>query len=204
MAHALVGFEQRRESLLGGWARDDFVRERVVSTLGESRFSEMAARHWLEHGVSEIACDAIAAWVTGPAYAWQHVRWCWGRKEGKSVYLDSDYHPPEHARLEVVLRVLEHLGERSEIDELKRVWNKVIGEPDGGDEAVQENGAWARTYPTVLVGELTDEVVRGCGRVGIRAYASDLPSDDPCRRFNDAWRDMRTDPSAFHASEKAR
>lgn len=202
MGHALVGNQGRRQTLLGNWGRDDYVRDRVVEVLGDDKFGRVAVRHWLEHGVGEIACDTIAAWVTGPAYAWQHIRACWGRQEGRSVYHDSDYHPPEHVRFEVVLRALSQVGGQDELDEVSEAWLRVIGErEDLADPTAEDKST---LYPTELVLELADEVLRGCGRIGIRRFPDELAEADPCRRFNDAWREMRRDPAAFHARERER
>jgi hypothetical protein len=203
MAHALVGNEGRRRTLLGDWGRNGYVRERVLASVGDDSFGRMAVRHWLEHGVGEIACDAIAAWVTGPAYAWQHIRACWGRQEGRSVYDAGDYHPPEHVRFEVVLRALSEVGGQEELVEVKEAWTRVIGEREGLSDRAQDEDS-TTLYPTELVLELAEEVLRGCARVGIRRFPDELHAADPCRLFSDAWREMRSDPAAFHAKERRR
>lgn len=204
MAHALVGNAGRRQTLLGDWGRNDYVCDRVLSMVGDDEFGRMAARHWLEHGVEEIACDAIAAWVTGPAYAWQHIRACWGRQEGRSVYDESDYHPPEYVRFEVVMCALSEVTSQPEADEVRVAWTSVIGEREGTPEGSEETGAAATLYPAELVLELVGEVLRGCARVGIRRFSDNLGAGDPCQILNDAWREMRSDPSAFHAKERER
>jgi hypothetical protein len=204
MAHALVRNGERRQTLLAEWCSDDYVVVRVVEALGESKFARMAARHWVEHGVEEIACDAIAAWVTGPAYAWQHIRACWGREEGKSVYDDSDYHPPDHARFEVIELALSRVGGQDELDEIREAWNRIIGD----DESLGDQGGDAAPlptpYPSELVLEFVDEVLQGCVRVGIRPFADALAADDPCRIFSDGWREMRSEPAAFDRKERQR
>jgi hypothetical protein len=204
MAHALVGNAGRRQTLLGDWGRTDYVCDRVLSMVGDDEFGRMAARHWLEHGVEEIACDAIAAWVTGPAYAWQHIRACWGRQEGRSVYDESDYHPPEYVRFEVVMRALSDVTSQPEVDDVRVAWTSVIGEREGTPEGSEQTEAAATLYPTELVLELVDEVLRGCARVGIRRFSDNLSVGDPCQILNDAWREMRSDPAAFHAKERER
>lgn len=205
MAHPLVRTE-RRQSLLGDWGRNEYVSERVIAKLGrsDSAFVGNAVRHWLEHGVEEIACDAIAAWVTGPAYAWQHIQACWDQKEGKSVYDDSDYHPPENARFEAILYTLSQVGGKAELEDIKEAWAHVVGDGEATDDHTEIAASSTTPYPTELVLELAEEVVRGCVRVGIRRFPDELEPDDPCRVFSDGWLEMRNDPVAFHAKERKR
>lgn len=202
MAHGLVGNQGRRQTLLGPWERYDYVDGRVAASLGGTELGRLASRHWLAHGVDEIACDAIAAWVTGPAYAWQHIRGCWGRREGRSVYHDSDYHPPEYVRFRVVLQALAAVGADDELKELEEAWGSVIDDPEPPAQPVGEDEL-VTLYPAEIVQELVDEVMRGCARVGIRPYSRDLPDDDPCRLFGDAWQEMRTEPESFHGKERS-
>ena len=201
MAHSLVRNGERRQTILGKWCDEEHVKRQVMEAVGESAFGRVTARHWVDHGVEEIACDVIAAWVTGPAYAWQHVRACWGQREGESVYDEGDYHPPEHARFQVIMRTLANVGGRDEIEALQETWALVVGESpvqhsDPDDESITP------LYPPHLVHQLADDVIRGCQRVGIKPFTDDLPLDDPRRIFSDAWKQMREEPAAFHLRER--
>jgi hypothetical protein len=195
MAHALVRDEERRQTILGDWCDDSYTEKRVIDALGEGAFADVAARHWLEHGVEEIACDVIAAWVTGPAYAWQHLRACWGREEGQSVYDDGVHHPPDSARFEVIQMALEKVGGSEDIPEIKEAWARIIGDHD--------KPGVAGFYPGHLVVELAQEILVGCVRAGIRPFPQELSETDPCHAFSDAWAEMRQNPFAFDASERA-
>jgi hypothetical protein len=198
MAHALVRNNQKRQTILGSWCNDEYIRERVLAAVGDDRFGSAAVRHWLEHGVEEIACDVIAAWVTGPAYAWQHIRACWGREEGKSVYDDGVHHPPDSGRFGVIQLVLERVGGTEQQEEIVETWARVVVGEDDGDA---DNAGF---YPVDLMLELASEVVVGCVRAGIRSFPETLAEDDPCRSFSDGWTQMRDNPFAFDELEKSR
>ncbi len=198
MAHPLVRNSARRQTILGDWDRDEFVHDRVMATVGDITFGQMAAHHWLAHGVEEIACDVIAAWVCGPAYAWQHIRWCCGQRDGSSVYEDGDYHPPDHIRFEVIMRTLPHVAPAAEVDELTSAWDAVIGADEGQVQQPESGQQRPELYPPALVLELTDEVIQGCLRVGILPFPEELEEDDPRSAFDKAWREMRTDPRGYH------
>lgn len=195
MAHGLVRDEEKRQTILGDWCNDSYTERRVVEALGDGRFARVAARHWLEHGVEEIACDVVAAWVTGPAYAWQHIRACWGREEGQSVYDDGVHHPPDSARFGVIQMALAEVGGSDDLPEINEAWARIIGADDVP--------AAAGFYPSELVAELAREILIGCVRAGIRRFPEDLAATDPCCVFSAAWTEMRQNPSDFDAAERA-
>lgn len=90
---------------------------------------------WFE----ELFCDVFGTLMCGPAYVWtmiehfavpddpaQIVR---VRVDGTGLRYDE--HPPRHLRFLAALHVLELIGQRDDVAELRAAWERLHGEPDG-------------------------------------------------------------------------
>jgi hypothetical protein len=166
---------------------------------------------WLE----EFTCDAIGTFLTGPAYAWQHLGLC-ARRGGGDPYASVASHPADHARAALIRTALERLsfdGEAQRFEdrwrELRGAWEQPLpaGVPGLGRPAVKDPDFWSR-YPVLGGQRLTDRVVDECF-AGLHALGlTPCPvGADPATSIRalllDAWRRYEADPSAFVAGEQA-
>jgi hypothetical protein len=193
MAHALVGDEDYRETLIGEWDEEEYITTMVEqNVVGDQHDAVAAKKHWLEQCVTEFACDLIATYATGPAYAWQHLRWCAGLRTGGSVFAPGTDHPADIARFAVICKMLERLEIGGELDELRAAWSDIVRLHEFEDDERASS-----FYPDSVLDALTAQLFDGCAKSGIRPYSEELSDDDPCRILNEAWRRMRTDFAGF-------
>ena len=62
---------------------------------------------WLDNWKVEIACDLLATYWLGPAYAWTNLRLCFARTD---VFSGVDTHPADHARQTAIEKMLHEMG----------------------------------------------------------------------------------------------
>jgi len=187
---ALRYFRQAGENAL---REDRPPRQREAIEFGRLSWVENTGEPWL----LELACDAGASFVCGPAYAWQNLRLCAAASEPIYGYgaFQRASHPPAAARMMVMLSVVHGLELTSDADALGAAWNTLLtglgaAKPDYYDEYCPH--------------ELADEVARRvgdlCADAGVRAF-SRQESRGVCGPIvqicDEAWRLFISDPESY-------
>jgi hypothetical protein len=151
---------------------------------------------WLE----EFACDLIATYLSGPAYAWTHLKLV--RSEGKASYdlygTESPNHPADEARFRAIRFMLFETGQAGSVIELDKAWERLKG-------AYQKPDYYDSAYPDELLHILARTVCQNCRQQTLQSY------DDQCSAsevrpvssiLNEAWRQNQGTPKSFADWEK--
>lgn len=160
-------------------------------------FVEMSLswREWIQ----EFLCDAFATYLTGPAYAFQHLRLCCMRELLPGVF-EIPYgrdHPADDARMQVVLHVLRMLGLEQQAASIGERWQEMVDMV-----GATPSSEYSHIYAEELLEVTARNVDTGCRELGLRAYdptisqACDVP-----RLANEAWRALLEQPESYAAWE---
>ena len=121
--------------LVGDFMREvvQYIQQAQASVVNQQRSPEYLALYdqllasWGDEWLQEFACDMIAAYLVGPAYAWQHIRLTAGN--GSDVYHPTlgeiGGHPADEARLRGVIAILEKTGLTDKVQEVQDLWDSV-------------------------------------------------------------------------------
>lgn len=168
-----------------GQIEDATIRSRraLVSHL---RQLELQWQYWLR----EVFCDIFAAFVSGPAYAYSHLRYCvesmsilFSPGNLKEVSCPSD-HPSDAARMEVIMELLEKSGLAAEHKILSAQWKSLVKAL-----RIAEPTEHRILYPVSVISQILNESVRLINRLGIRSFSLGLlaENDDLISLTNQAW-----------------
>ncbi|MBO0936489.1 hypothetical protein J2I47_08040 [Fibrella sp. HMF5335] len=146
---------------------------------------------WLE----EFVCDLIATYLTGPAYAWTHLKLV--LSEGKASYdlygTESPNHPADEARFRAIRFMLFETGQSESVSELDEAWELVKG-------AYQKPDYYDSACPDELLEDLARTVYQNCQRQTLQSYAdqcSVAASRPVSALLNEAWRQIHAAPERF-------
>jgi hypothetical protein len=155
----------------------------------------LAWRAWLQ----EFVCDAIATYLVGPAFAWQHLRLACMEDSSQfyePVGFDAD-HPADDARLRLSLLMLEQLGHHEAACEIEECWGELLT-----TVGATETPEYEAAYPDELLRAVVLSVRSHCQRRGLRAYDPDAECDDVARLANDAWERLHAEPDGYAEWER--
>jgi hypothetical protein len=82
-----------------------------------------ATQRWVDNWKVEVACDLIATYWLGPAYAWTNLRLCFARSD---VFGGVDSHPADHARQMAIEKMLEKMGFHVEQSDVHKAWAEML------------------------------------------------------------------------------
>jgi hypothetical protein len=153
---------------------------------------ECWARSWVSWSV-EFLCDLFGAFTVGPAFAWSHLHL--SAKRGGDPYfvpaLAPTSHPPDAARMTLVLKGLARCGFTTEIARIQDRWRDFI--------AIAESRAepeYTRCFPDQLLDEICSAAWEGVEALGCRV-ASPTTNDEVYRLLNRAWEEFWRAPSGY-------
>jgi hypothetical protein len=153
-------------------------------------------RLWLQ----EFVCDAVATYLVGPAYGWQHLRLTCVEGDHAMMHqlpLDGEEHPADEARMRVILATLELLDDAAEADAIRSHWLGLAAFADPPESGYDV------AYPDVLLSAVAATVIKACEKKGLRRYGLASDSCDLAVVANDAWNRLRVDPSTYKDWERA-
>lgn len=161
-------------------------------------FAELSLswRTWLP----EFGCDAFATYLTGPAFAWQHLRLACLEDTFPMLFavgfgLD---HPADDARMRLSLMMLREFGHARAAQEIAEHWSDLL-DLIGATPSPE----YAAAYPDELLREVVISVKARCEAIGLRPYDPDAGDDDVARLANEAWTRLHQDPDTYAEWEQA-
>lgn len=144
---------------------------------------------WLE----EFFCDLFAVYLAGPAYAWSHLHL--SMKRGGPAFgtleYESPIHPPDHARMTVLLGALEKQDFSKDANEIRPLWSAAIS-----SHCQEISMTYRECFPDAALDEIVD--------IALQAF-----KELPCRPaqpgeeglitsgLNQAWRVFWEVPERF-------
>jgi len=198
LAHPLWG-EQTEETSPGFKEAIDTY----VSTQGLDEADEqLLLSAWSLTGkwTTEFACDAIATFLIGEAYPWQHLRHLIrsGARPFEPTFRTpaaAQVHPADVARVRLCGLMLGQLGlSATAIESEVADYLGVSGE--------REPAAYAQTYPDSILFGIASAVADLLRRLGVVPVSS-APAAGVTSLFNQAWTEYRTSMAAYASWEAA-
>jgi hypothetical protein len=156
---------------------------------------------WLKW-LPEFVCDCVAGYLTGPAFALQNLRLCGITNVLLDAYAIRDglTHPPDDARMQVALKMLEILGMPERAASIGALWEEALL-----ITGATRNAEYSRMFPEDLLEALARNVHAGCAQLGLRAYDTQISSEcDVARVANQAWERLLEHPAGYAAWERER
>ncbi|UHG94673.1 hypothetical protein [Spirosoma oryzicola] len=151
---------------------------------------------WLE----EFACDLIATYLVGPAYAWTHLKLV--ISEGKATYdlynITSENHPADEARMRAIRYMLFELGQSDAINQLDQAWDLVL------QTYKKKPTYYDSVYPDELLEKFAQTVYRACSKQTLQSYRQQIEQQDPplSALLNEAWMKLHASPDTYASWEK--
>lgn len=156
-----------------------------------------AVKCWEATWSEELACDLIATYLVGPAYAWTNLKICAVSSGANEIYAYPNIfkeHPPDEVRMRAVLRMLYLIGHHDEAKKITSIWDEFLSvtqnaKPDGYDVI----------FPSLLVESISQNVFEGCTNIALLPYPEQLRTNTrPVSLIiNEAWLKIREEPKNF-------
>jgi hypothetical protein len=153
---------------------------------------ECWVRSWVSWSV-EFLCDLFAALTVGPAFAWSHLHLA--AKRGGDPFSVPSFsptsHPPDAARMAVVLKALGRAGFAAEVASVERRWRDYVALANGRAEP-----EYRRCFPDRLLEEVCRAGWDGVAALGCRV-ASPSTGGEVYTLLNRAWGEFWRDPAGY-------
>jgi hypothetical protein len=176
------------------------IRRRELNKLNTELFNPLHIWRdsWIEKWSTEFFCDLFAVYTLGPAYAWSNIHMC--TKMSWNIYKLSSFqkttHPPDNARMLVILKGLSLLGFHKDVKEIDTKWNnfkKIISIEHPQPE-----------YSIALPDDLLQMAAELCLN-GTKAIGCDIVTPTSNQKIftllNEAWNVFWQNPSTFYLWE---
>jgi hypothetical protein len=158
---------------------------------------ECWVRSWVSWSI-EFLCDLFAAFTVGPAFAWSHLHL--SIKRGGDPFAVPSYmptsHPPDAARMSLVLKAFGRCGFRSEVASIEERWQQFVALV--GTQAEPE---YRRCFPDRLLDEMCRAAQDAIAGMGCR-IASPSSCGEVYTVLNHAWVEFWRDPAGYGAWEQ--
>jgi hypothetical protein len=158
---------------------------------------ECWVRSWVSWSI-EFLCDLFGALTVGPAFAWSHLHLA--VKRGGDPFAVPAYaptsHPPDGARMAVVLNVLTTMGFTAEVARIEERWQSFTALVGGRPEP-----EYRRCFPQTLLAEVCRAAQDGVAGMGCR-IASPSSREEVYTTLNQAWEAFWRDPAGYGAWEE--
>jgi len=151
---------------------------------------------WLqcwESWAVELFCDLFATYVLGPAFAWSHFHLSAtrGTDPCRAPTFTPTTHPPDHARMEVILRALQILSFQNEATSIRQWWNDYLSAL-----RVSPSPEFLRCFPNDLLDQAAILAVDGARAIGC-APASPSPTGQIRAALHEAWLQFWSSPTGY-------
>ncbi|MGH9845356.1 MAG: hypothetical protein ACREEM_42120, partial [Blastocatellia bacterium] len=164
-----------------------------------SAFLELWLMCWLKGWAEEFFCDLFAVYTLGPAFVWSHLHLSATRgDEPYKVPLGARVttHPPDGARMAVMLDALTLMGFAKEAAEIEARWNRFAATAQSQPEA-----EYRRCFPNHIIKLLAEKALEGVNGMQCR-IARPETNDYVHGIFNQAWDEFWRNPASYVEWEK--
>lgn len=153
---------------------------------------------WLKGWGEEFFCDLFAIYTLGPAFAWSHLHLAATRGDDpyKVPLNRSTTHPPDGARMAVILEALTLAGFTGEAKTIEERWTHFVTATETTIEP-----EYHRCFPRQLIKLLADKALQGVTEVGCNLAQPQAPSGLG-EVFTQAWQEFWRDPRGYVEWEK--
>ena len=162
-----------------------------------------ALNRWEMTWMEEFACDLIATFLTGPAYAWTNLK-ITTASSVLNVFgnpnLQSD-HPANEARMRAIFAMLRLTSHKTELAEIEKSWAGFLN-----NISKKRPTCYQDIYPQEFIDRLAQSVFEGCRTIALRSYSEQLtlPSPPVSLVLNEAWNILHTSSDKFKSWEESK
>lgn len=162
-----------------------------------SQVLDLLERAWVPWS-NELFCDLFAIYTLGPAYAWAHFHLTasYGMDPFGAQIMRFRSHPPDQARMEVMLIGLDLLGFRKETVQIQAKWDALIqtlGET--------QTPTYRQSCPRHLLESAAIHALEGVRKIGCN-LAEGKASGMVCNLLNNSWEEFWRSPDQYHRWER--
>jgi len=155
--------------------------------------------NWVSGWGIELCCDLFAVLACGPAFAWSHLHLC-AKRAGDPFLVDNapdSTHPPDAARMFVMLEALGMLEYAADALAIEEKWNQLLGQA-----GYRQNPDYTICFPHALLTLIVSYAFAGYQSIGCApsSRASGAKTHD---LFNEAWHRFWDAPERYAQWEKA-
>ncbi len=151
--------------------------------------SDIAFR-WINSWAEEVACDALATYLLGPAYGWCNLHLC---LQVSNVFESGNKHPADAARTKQILKILRRRGFNDDASKIEKLWNKYL------QLSRQTSTSYYHDYhPDSLFTAIMEDVEHAIKDHGL-SNAIDRPTIDI---LNESWKQFLESPSDYKTWEE--
>ncbi|AUD04015.1 hypothetical protein [Spirosoma pollinicola] len=176
------------------WAVEDQERSKeLLTTLNQWK------TRWHKAWQAEFACDLIATYFLGPAYAWTNVKLSVSERLGDVYDTQSESHPSHEARMRCINGMLMRMGHVQEADQIAKLWQEFLTLP-----AYNQPLHYDMAFPDELISQLTQNVYEGCRNQDWLSYGDQCQQvDQPIASLlNEAWEILLNRPEEYSQFEQ--
>lgn len=150
---------------------------------------------WIRSWATEFFCDLFGVCASGPAYGWAHLHLC--MKRSGDPFQIHPSHPPDEARMFVVLEALTRMGFAVDAAAIEQRWREMltIG-------TYSTNADYQRCFPKDLLQSVASSGVDGYVKMGCRA-AQQQTGMRVHAALNEAWKQFWKSPDTFAQWERS-
>jgi len=158
-------------------------------------------QNWKKYWLEEFFCDLFAIYLLGPAYAWSHLHLV--TKNNLNIFklhpLSKQTHPPDEARMEILLIALQLLNFEKDKIQIENKWREVTKVWKSSPAEYRD------AFPKDLLQKIAEFVLSGLTQSNFSIFNNGLTIDSDLIRFtiNQAWEQFWVlSPSEFREWEK--
>ncbi|MFN3852220.1 MAG: hypothetical protein ACK4NY_22485 [Spirosomataceae bacterium] len=153
---------------------------------------------WTENWSTEFFCDLFALYTLGPAFAWSYLHLI--VKVSSNVFnYDIDSHPPDDARIKVLIHGLNLIGFKDDAKKILKKWNDFIVAMEYDKK---KKGRYDSAVPDFFLEDIAVRALQGTKNIGCKIVT---PTDNDGimkKMLNDAWVVFWKDMSSFQEWEE--
>jgi len=154
---------------------------------------------WVRGWMAEFFCDLFAVFTVGPAFAWSHLHL--SLKRGGDPFQVPAYsassHPPDNARMSVLLNGLQLCGFANEASRIQEMWRSCISRV-----CYKSQPDYHVCFPKGLLSRIAEMAFIGAKDININLVTlGDVKT--VASKLNKAWELFWQDPAQFSVREKA-
>jgi len=177
------------------------ARTAVARTTGPREYQEFELRNFERSWFSwamELFCDLFATYTLGAAYGWAHFHLTAKREadpvDVRPIRLRS--HPPDQARMEVILIGLDLVGLRDQANGIRQRWDALLSAI-----GVKRDPTYRKACPEKLLQQAAIHALEGAIKIGCRVVDRKTP-DKIHGLLNTAWDQFWSNPANYYAWER--
>jgi len=153
---------------------------------------------WSEAWLEEFSCDLVGTYMTGGAYAWTNLKLLSTGHGSTKIYIHSQSHPADEARMRIIILMLDKLGLTKDKNEVEVTWNRFLK-----DTEMYKPIEYDLLFPQHLLEQVVNEFFDFYQNADLASYPELLKggANSVAYLLNNAWGIGRSQPQDFYDYE---